>query len=501
MTDKKETPPSKAGETKDTLEQSTPKSLPQNTVTVEKIGPSRVRIKIEIPVERIEARLDNDLDELLRNADVPGFRVGRAPRRLIEKRFGSDARERLKYSLVGEAVEGALEEHKIKTIGEPQLDIEAIEMPEEGSLCFEMETEIEPEFELPELEGIAVSKSAVSVEDKDVEATIKSMLAREGVYEPISKGSAEKGDQIVGDLWLKVGDEEITRRDGMALMAGPSELALMTVELNDLCENFVGAKTGSQVTAKVTIGDKHAKEEARGKEGVAGMDIKEIKRLKIPPLTDEWLKKAGWKNQDEFRSVIKENLQRRVDDQVNDGMRMQIREYLLSQTTLELPENLSAGQIEQAQNRRIVELMQMGIPEPQARTAVDSKSEETTKKALDDTKAFFILRRIGEDYGIEVDEGEINGQIAAMARNYGMRPEKMRQQLSESGQLTTMNNQIREVKVLDKLLSQAKISEAEPEKKVAKKKATTKKTAKKKVAKSGEAPKAQAKKKKKAPDK
>jgi trigger factor len=366
------------------------------------------------------------------------------------------------------------------------LDIEAIEMPEEGSLCFEMETEIEPEFELPELEGIAVSKSAVSVEDKDVEATIKSMLAREGVYEPISKGSAEKGDQIVGDLWLKVGDEEITRRDGMALMAGPSELALMTVELNDLCESFVGAKAPSQVTAKVTVGDKHAKEEARGKEGVAGMDIKEIKRLKIPPLTDEWLKKAGWKNQDEFRSVIKENLQRRVDDQVSDGMRMQIREYLLSKTTLELPENLSAGQIQQAQNRRIVELMQMGIPEPQARTAVSSKSEETTKKALDDTKAFFILRRIGDYYGIEVDEGEINGQIAVMARNYGMRPEKMRQQLSESGQLTTMNNQIREVKVLDKLLSQAKISEAKPEKKVAK---------------SGEAPKAQAKKKKKAPDK
>jgi len=271
MTEKKETSPSTARQTKDLVEQNAPEDLLQNTVTIEKVGPSRVRIKIEIPAERIEARLDNDLDELLRNADVPGFRVGRAPRRLIEKRFGNDARGRLKYSLVGEAVEGAIEEHKIKTLGEPQLDIEAIEMPEEGSLCFEMETEVEPEFELPELEGIAVSKSTVSVEDKDVEATIKSMLAREGVYEPISKGGAEKGDQIVGDLWLKVGDEEITRRDGMALMAGPSELTLMTVKLNDLCENFVGAKTPSQVTAEVTVGDEHANEEARGKQGLAGM--------------------------------------------------------------------------------------------------------------------------------------------------------------------------------------------------------------------------------------
>ena len=500
MAEKQEPSPSAAEETKD-LGPEELKDLPANTVSVEEVGPARVRIKIKIPAERIDARLDNDLDELLRNADVPGFRVGKAPRRLIEKRFGNDTRERLKYSLVGEALEGAIEERGIKTLGEPDLDIEALEMPAEGPLCFEVETDIEPAFDLPELEGIAVTKSTVSVEDKDVEATIKSMLAREGVYEPLSKGGAKKGDQIIGDLWLKVGDEEITRRDEMALLAGPSNLALMSVELNDLCENFVGAKTGSQVTAEVTVGEKHDNEEARGKKGVAGMDIKEIKRLKIPPLTDEWLKKAGWKDQDEFRSVIRENLQRRVDDQIAESMRMQTREYLLRKTKLDLPENLSAGQIQQAENRRIVELMQMGIPEAQARTAAANQSEQTTKKALDDTKAFFILRRIGDDYGVEVEDGEINGQIANMAQSYGMRPEKMHQQLRESGQLATMGNQIREVKVLDKLLSQAKISDAKPEKKVAEKKVTKKKTAEKKVAKSEDAPKAKATKKKKDPGK
>ncbi len=499
MAEKKETSPSSAGQTED-LEQGAEKDLPDNTVVVEEVGPARVRIKIEVPAERIEARLDNDLDELRRSAEVPGFRVGRAPRKLIEKRFGSDTRERLKNVLVAEGLEDAIEKRELKTLGEPQLDIEAIEMPEEGPLCFEVETDIEPKFDLPELEGIDASKVTVSVEDKDVDETIKSMLAREGVYEPVSDGGAEKGDQIVGDLWLKVGDEEITRRDEMALLAGPSNLALMSVELNDLCESFVGAKTGSQVTSKVTVGDDHTNEEARGKEGVAGMDIKEIKRLKIPPLTDEWLKKAGWENQEEFRSMIKENLQRRLEDQASDAMRMQIREYLLSKTVLDLPEDLSAGQIEQAENRQLVKLMQMGIPEPQARTVVANKSEETRNKALDDTKAFFILRRVGDDYGVEVDEGEINGQVAVMARNYGLRPEKMRQQLSSSGQLETMANQIREVKVLDKLLAQAKISEAKLEKKVAEKKTAKKKVAKKKVSKPSDAPKTAAK-KKKAPDK
>ena len=260
----------------DDASQADKQDLPENNVTVEEVGTARVKIKIEIPPERIENRLDKDLDELRRTAAVPGFRVGRAPRKLIEKRFGSDARDSLKNVLVAEALQEAVTKTEIKTLGEPDLDIEAIEMPDEGPLCFEVETDVEPEFELPELEGIAVTKVATEITDESVDSAIKTMLAREGVYEPIEKGPAEERDQIVGDLWLKVDDNEVTRRDDMALLAGPTNMALMTVPLDDLCKKFIGAKSGDQVTAEVTVGDDHANEEVRGKKGVAGMDIKDI---------------------------------------------------------------------------------------------------------------------------------------------------------------------------------------------------------------------------------
>ena len=439
--------------------------LPENAVTVEEIGPARVRIKIEVPPQRIEARLDSDLEELRRTAAVPGFRVGRAPRRLIEKRFGSDTRDRLKNVLVAEALQEAIEQRELKTLGEPQLDFDKIEMPEDAPMCFEIETDIEPKFDLPKLEGISVTKPALTVEDEDVDSTIKAMLTREGVYEPVSRGSAKQGDQIIGDLWLKVGDKEITRRNDMALLAGPAKLALMSVELNELCENFLGAKVGAEVTAEVTVGDDHAEEEARGKKATVGMNIKEIKRLKIPPLTAEWLKKAGWQGEEEFRSTIKNNLQRQAQQRATDDMRTQLRNYLLSRITLELPEKLSAEQVERGEMRQLVRLMQMGIPEPQAREAIAKKADETRNQALDEAKLFFILNRIAGEFEIEVDEAEVNGQIATMAASYGMRPEKMRQQLSHSGRLTVLQNQIREQKVLDKLLSQAKITDAKPEKK------------------------------------
>ena len=438
--------------------------LPENTVTVEEVGTARVRIKIEIPPERIDARLDTDLDELQRTAAVPGFRVGRAPRKLIEKRFSSDARDGLKNVLVAEALQGAIEKQGIKTLGEPELDIEAIEMPEDGPLCFEVETDIEPKFELPELKGMPVTKPSTEISEENVEAAVKAMLAREGVYEPVEKGVAQDRDQIIGDLWLKVDDKEVARRDDIALLAGPTNMALMNVELDELCKSFIGAKVGDQVTAEVTVGPDHADEQARGKVGQAGMDIKEIKRMKIPPLTEEWLKKAGWEGEEQFRSAIKENLQRQTQSRAEDEMRGQIREYLLSRTTLDLPEKLSADRVERAQTRQLLKLMQMGIPEPQAQEVVSKQVEQTRSQAVEETKLFFVLNRIADEEGIEADEAEVNGEIATMAMMSRTRPEKMRQRLEHSGQLNVLRSQIREKKALDKLLSQAKITEAEPEK-------------------------------------
>ena len=456
----------------DDASQADKQDLPENNVTVEEVGTARIKIKIEIPPERIEDRLDKDLDELRRTAAVPGFRVGRAPRKLIEKRFGSDARDSLKNVLVAEALQEAVTKTEIKTLGEPDLDIETIEIPDEGPLCFEVETDVEPEFELPELEGIAVTRAAAEITDESVDSAIKTMLAREGMYEPVEKDPAEERDQIVGDLWLKVDDNEVTRRDDMALLAGPTNMALMTVPLDDLCKKFIGAKSGDQVTAEVTVGDDHANEEVRGKKGVAGMDIKDIKRLKIPPLTSEWLTKAGWEDEKQFRSAVRENLQRQTQDGADEQMRGQIRDYLLSRVSLDLPEKLSAERVQRAESRQLVRIMQMGIPEDQAREVVSKQAETTRNQAVEETKLFFILNRIADEQNIEADDAEVNGQIAQMAGMGQTRPEKMRQQLEQTGQLDVLRSQIREKKVLDKLLSQAKVTELEPEKPV-------KKTAKK----------------------
>ena len=133
----------------------------KNTVTIEDSGPCKKKVTIEIPQESIKKALDERYGELRKDADVPGFRKGRAPIRLLEKRFGSEVSEQIKLKLLVDASDSALKDNELNTLGEPDFDHEKVELPDEGPMKFDFEVEVRPQFELPELEGIKVEKSQI----------------------------------------------------------------------------------------------------------------------------------------------------------------------------------------------------------------------------------------------------------------------------------------------------------------------------------------------------
>ncbi len=132
------------------------KTKSKNIVTIEESGPCKKKISIEVPAEAIKESLDEQYEELRRDANVPGFRKGRAPLRLLEKKYGSDVRKQVKLKLLADACQEITDDEKLDTLGEPDFDHEKIEMPDEGSMKFDFEVEVRPEFELPSLEGIKV---------------------------------------------------------------------------------------------------------------------------------------------------------------------------------------------------------------------------------------------------------------------------------------------------------------------------------------------------------
>ena len=134
--------------------------LPDNIVTIEDAGPCKKKVSIEIPEETIKSVTDDQYEKMRKDVVLPGFRKGRAPRRLLEKRFGKETTEQIKLTLMADASKSALEDNKLDTLGEPDIDFEKIELPTEGALKFDFEVEVRPEFDLPSLEGIPEPKQS-----------------------------------------------------------------------------------------------------------------------------------------------------------------------------------------------------------------------------------------------------------------------------------------------------------------------------------------------------
>ncbi|GAF96424.1 unnamed protein product, partial [marine sediment metagenome] len=126
----------------------------RNTVTIEEAGPCKKRVSVEIPEEAIRKAADEQYETLRKEALVPGFRKGRAPRRLLEKRFGKETSEQIRLKLLADASDSAIKDNELATLREPNVDFEKIELPDSGPLKFDFEVEVRPEFELPQLEGI-----------------------------------------------------------------------------------------------------------------------------------------------------------------------------------------------------------------------------------------------------------------------------------------------------------------------------------------------------------
>ena len=134
---------------------------------------------------------------------LPGFRKGRAPRRLLEKRFGKETTEQIKLKLLAEASECALKDNKLDALRDPDIDYEKIELPESGPLKFDFEIEVRPEFELPALEGIAVNKTKLEVTEGQIDREIEQLQRWSGIWAPAGRRRSKHDDQIIADVTLK----------------------------------------------------------------------------------------------------------------------------------------------------------------------------------------------------------------------------------------------------------------------------------------------------------
>ncbi len=453
---------------------------------IKDVGVLRKEMHVTVPRKVIDEFLTHNIDELLHDAIVPGFRKGRAPRKLVEKRFGSEVRDSLKTMVLGQSYFAAVENNKLEVLGDPLIQVSKgdqkkfvsvdeamgeLKLPDNDDFEYTCEVELKPEFELPELKGIEIARPDVSITGEDVDRYILNQRRTRGRFEPID-GPAEKDDLIVADVILRSGDEEVKTEENLELGVRPQRLD--TVRLEKFGDEMKGVKPGETRKIGCTIPDDYERADLRGKQGEFELKVHEIKRL-APVAMESFLEQSGFESEQEFRDYVRASAESALEEEIQESLRSQILEYLLENTELELPENLSARQTDRAVMRRVIELHRKGVPFADVEAQKDELQTVARKEAVEQLKAQFILDKVAEQLDVQVTDEEVNNVIAQMARRYNRRFDRIRDELRSQGTLGMLGERIRHDKCVDLLLKDAKISDKPLEKKGDKKEKADKK--------------------------
>ena len=443
----------------------------EQTVKVEEAGPALKRLHIQLPESRIKAKIEETYATLSTDAVLPGFRRGRAPRRLIEKRFAESVQGDVKGQLLSESYTQAIEDEKLDVIGEPDVkDIEELKVPDSGPMSYTVEVEVTPDFEMPSFDGIKVEKKTRQVADDDVTKEIEQYRERYGQMSAVEDATVGEGDYVQSDVKILAGEN--AGDDAEVLHEHPGAYTLVHgddkehkghvagILVKDMGQRLTGKKVGDVVDIAMTGPESHENESIKGQPITIRMAITHVHRL-TPAALEDLLPQFGMQSEDELRERLRTMLEQRNEQTQQADMHKQVTEQLVDAVQLDLPEGLKGRQIERALQRQQMELLYSGAQPDEVEQKLAESRSEGEAAAVRQLKTFFVLDKAAKQLEIEVQENEINGRIAMMAMQQQRRPEKLRSEMRQRGELEQLYLSIREQKTLDKIIEQAQVTEVE----------------------------------------
>ncbi len=434
-------------------------------VTIEDIGPAKKQITITVPPEAIAEKIRESVGTLAAQTALPGFRKGRAPQRLIEKRFGTEVHNESKNQIIADAYSRAIEEHGLKPIGEPEPDDSVADVKLEAGkpLTFSVKVEVVPELEIPDLKDIELFKPVFEVTPEQLEAEMQRQRLRQGTITKIESGFRE-GDRLVGRATVrKAGEAEPLFQSDQVMVIFPGEADggrghVLGLLIEGLAGRLAPCKVGDRVSIKTTGPGAHEREDIRGADLEISYEIADAARVE-PASAEQVVAHYGLESAEILQAQIRLGLEQRRLQEQTSALHEQVENHLLAAVDLELPEQVSAAQVTRALDRQRVELQYRGLTGDEIEARIAEVRADSELAARNRLKLFFIMHRLAEHLGIEVSDQEVNGRIAAMASHRGMRPERLRAEMTQSGQLAEVLTHLREHRVCDRLIEQAKVTE------------------------------------------
>lgn len=434
-------------------------------VDIAEIGPCSRKLTITIPASVVDERLETQLGTLVSEAALPGFRKGRVPRKLLERRFGADVRSETRGQLISSSYEKALTTSELQVIGDPDFgDMESIKELEPGKdYVFSVSLEIVPNFDLPELEGVPVTKPMMEVTDEHVDGELLRTRYRFGTPSRIT-GPFEPLDRMVGSVKIHIEDsEEPFFENDRAVAVVPAtedegKGQFLGLLVDDLSNHLAGKNVGDEITFETTGPESHEREDIRGKTLKIFFQVADAERV-APLELKEMVEQFGLDDEAGLRGQIQLSLESRRDSEQRNAEREQVFEWLLENINFELPPKISeaqsAGMIEQQR----LEMTHRGLDEDTIELQLAKIRSESEAASLKRLRLMFIMSKLSKHFEIEISEAEINARISEIAASRNARPEAVRAELAKSGQIREITMSIQHSKSADRIVDTAKVTE------------------------------------------
>jgi len=431
------------------------------SVTIQDAGPCKKKLVFEIPQEEVREKFSKSVDERTKTAQLPGFRPGRAPRRLVERKLRDEIGDQVKLELMTDAYKKAVEEHKLDVLREEEFDPEKVELPQDGPLAFEMEVEVMPEIALPDYAAMSIEVPRLEASEAELAQALENVRRSRGrfVEQPARTVVAER-DMLTADVKVTVGGETLLEQTDGGLPVFPQSLAGIRVE--KLAEALVGKKAGDSATLRVKVPEDHEKEPLRGQEAEVAISIKAVRRIEAPALDEELAKSLGYEKLDDLKADVRRRVESETSEARDAARRGAVAQWLLDHVPLEVPEGVARANAGRLFNQQVVSLQRRGVPIPAIQERAEELLEACRQRAQRDLKLLFIFNSIAKKESIEATEDEVQARVGLIAATYNRPVDRVYEEMEKRGYLEGLRDQVREDKAYQFLLNKARVTEVEP---------------------------------------
>ena len=403
------------------------------SLQVEKLEKNMAKLTIEVSAEDLDKAMEKAYQKQKSRISLPGFRKGKAPRKMIESMYGKGVfMEDAVNSLVPQEYTKALGECDLEIVSQPEINVTQMEPGK--ALIFTADVAVKPEVTLGDYKGVEVPKSEIAVTDEEVDAEVKKEQDKNARTVAVEDRAAANGDITTIDFEGFV--------DGVAFDGGKGSDYALTLGSGTFIPGFedqlVGANAGDHVEVKVTFPEEYQAKELAGKEAVFQCDVKKIETKEVPELDDEFAKDVSeFDTLAEYKEDVKKKLTEKKEKEARTAKENAAVDKAIEKAQMDIPELMTKTECRQMMDDFSRRMQQQGLSMEQyfqfTGQSMDKMMEDMKPQALKRIQTRLVLEKVAEAENIQPSEEEITEEIQKMADAYKMEADKIREAIGESG--------------------------------------------------------------------